>query len=85
MLTSPLLQFSHNIKAGGRLREFNFLRRAKSDLVFFHVDVPDEKGNRVVFDMQERGGAWRIASAQIPEWVPQAENSLEAAIKEHLV
>ena len=83
MLTSVYLQFSHNIKAGGRLREFNFLRRVKSNSLFFHVDVPDEKGNRLMFDMLQQEGAWKITGSQVPEWLPQAENSLQAAILEH--
>jgi hypothetical protein len=83
MLTSAYLQFSHYIKAGGLLREFNFLRRAKSDSIIYDVDVADEKGNRFMFFMQQREGAWRITNGKIPEWIPQAENSLQAAILEH--
>jgi hypothetical protein len=83
MLTSTYLQFSDYIKAGGRLREFNFLRKKISDAIAFDVDVADERGNRYMFVMQENDGTWRIKNGRVPEWVPQAESSLHAVIMEH--
>ena len=85
MLTSTYLQFTHYVKAGGRLREFNFLRRAISNVFMFNVDVADERGNRIIFDMQEKEGSWKIINGQVPEWVPKAENDLRAAIAQHQV
>ena len=83
MLTSIYQQFTHTIKAGGRLREFNFLRKSKSQAIVYDVDVADEKGHRYVFGMQELEGAWKIASGQVPEWAVPAENELRTAIAEH--
>ncbi|HEY0355168.1 MAG TPA: hypothetical protein VGC29_03125 [Flavisolibacter sp.] len=78
--------FSKVIKAGERQREFNFRQINKGVEPQYSVDVPDEKGNRVMFQMHKsEDGAWKTSVQQLPEWVQDAENALAAAIEENAV
>jgi hypothetical protein len=44
--------FSKLLKAGGRLREFNFRKLTdKPEEGWFHVDVADERGDRIIFQL----------------------------------
>jgi hypothetical protein len=76
--------FSKVIKAGERQREFNFRQVNKGPEPQYNVDVPDEKGNRVMFSMyKNETGAWITPLQQLPDWVQDAENALSAAIEEN--
>ena len=76
--------FSKVIKAGERQREFNFRQVIKGMEPQYNVDVPDEKGNRLMFSMHKaEDGAWRTSIEQLPAWVQDAENALAAAIEEN--
>ena len=76
--------FSKVIKAGERQREFNFRQVIKGMEPQYNVDVPDEKGNRLMFSMHKaEDGAWRTSIEQFPAWVQDAENALAAAIEEN--
>lgn len=75
--------FSKVIKAGDRQREFNF-RLLSGPEPRYHVDVPDERGNRVVFSMvRNDSGEWKNATDALPNWVQDAEPRLGLAIEEH--
>ena len=84
------IQFSKNVhftkllKASDRLREFNFrLIPGASNL--FHVDVPDDRGNRIMFKMQRSDNAnWTIVDQQLPQWVYNSEQSLNNLIQEEV-
>jgi len=76
--------FSKIIKAGDRLREFNFKLSSVYDSSKYTVDVPDDKGERVVFSMsKESEQDWRISAQPVPQWVHEAEPSLADAIQLH--
>jgi hypothetical protein len=76
--------FSKVIKAGERLREFNFRLVNRGMEPLYHVDVPDEKGNRIIFSMHKtEDGAWRTSLQPLPSWVHDAENALATAIEEN--
>lgn len=76
--------FSKVIKAGERQREFNFRQSSNSDDSRYSVDVPDEKGNRVVFAMQKNEeGQWKTSMPSLPAWVYDAEKALDEAIEEN--
>jgi hypothetical protein len=84
------IQFSKNIsftkllKASDRLREFNF-RLIPGDSNLFHVDVPDDRGNRIIFKMQKSDNAhWRIVDQQLPQWVYSSEENLNNLIEEEI-
>jgi hypothetical protein len=70
------------IKAGGRVREFNFRRPTGSTGEIFYVDVTDEKGERYHFSLVREGEHWRLPEAKLPPWMMLIEKKLEEAIKE---
>jgi hypothetical protein len=77
--------FTKLIKAQDRMREFNFrkINNAPSDL--FHVDVSDDRGNRIMFKMQrEDNNHWRIIDEPIPSWVADTEKQLNDIIEEEI-
>ena len=76
--------FSKVIKAGDRLREFNFRQTNINDDTRYSVDVPDDKGTRIQFSIYKNADAeWKIAAQLMPMWVHNAENDLAQAIEEN--
>lgn len=78
------VQFTSLIKAGGRLREFNFRKINKPEAETFAVNVVDDRGDRIFFHMQKDQNDWRLSLQQLPVWIIQAEGQLHAAIEEEL-
>lgn len=77
--------FSKVIKAGDRMREFNFRRASINDDSRYTVDVPDDKGNRIIFSIYKNAhDAWKIAAQLMPIWVHNAEADLSEAINENM-
>jgi hypothetical protein len=78
------MYFSKIIKTGERQREFNFTTLSRANDTGFRVDVPDDKGNRIMFQMHLNGeGEWKTDDENLPVWVHQVEAVLGDAIKEH--
>ncbi|GAC1422511.1 MAG: hypothetical protein NVS9B7_10830 [Flavisolibacter sp.] len=78
--------FSKVIKAGERQREFNFRQVSNGADARYSVDVPDDKGNRVVFSMYKNAdGNWKTAAQLLPMWIHDAEVSLAEAIEENKI
>lgn len=78
------IQFTKLVKAPTQLKEFNF-RKIPGTTEIFHVDVNDERGNRIVFNMTLEDGSWKIsAPTPIPKWITEAEPKLHAAIEDEL-
>jgi len=76
--------FSKVIKAGERQREFNFRQTSNNDTSRYSVDVPDDKGNRVMFSMYKNSeGQWKTAAQLLPLWIHDAEATLADAIEEN--
>jgi hypothetical protein len=76
--------FSKVIKAGERLREFNFRQVLSGAEPKYNVDVPDDKGNRVMFSMyKNEESQWRTGAQLLPVWVHDAETALAEAIEEN--
>lgn len=76
--------FSKLIKAGDKLREFNFRQTYLNDNSRYTVDVPDDKGNRIIFSIYKNADAdWKIAAQLMPLWVHSAEIELAKAIGEN--
>lgn len=73
--------FTKLVKAGDRLREFNF-RKLPSQLGnLFHVDVSDERGGRHIFKMhKEEENQWKIDDQNLPRWIYDAQDKLVEAI-----
>jgi hypothetical protein len=77
--------FSKVIKAGERQREFNFRQLSAGADMKYHVDVPDDKGNRIVFHMyKDAEGQWKTSASVLPLWIHNAESILSEAIMEQL-
>lgn len=75
--------FSKVIKAGERLREFNFRKLSQAKDLNFHVDVPDDKGNRIIFQMSRNDdGNWITSTPSLPGWILHIEQNLNEAIQE---
>jgi len=76
--------FSKLIKAGDKLREFNFRQTYLNDDSRYTVDVPDDKGNRIMFSIYRNAdAAWKVAAQLMPIWVHNAEQELATAIEEN--
>lgn len=78
------MYFTKIIKTGERQREFNFRKLTSSNDVSYSVDVPDDKGNRVMFNMYKNAqGQWKTAAKSLPIWIHNAETDLGIAIEEN--
>lgn len=74
--------FSKVMKAGDRMREFNFRLASANDDSRYSIDVPDDKGNRVIFSMFKNADkVWKIAAQLMPMWIHEAEEQLAEAIE----
>jgi len=74
--------FTRLVKAGDRLREFNF-RKFAAPTNMIHVDVSDERGSRHTFKMQRsETDEWKIDEQNLPPWIYEAEEKLNAAIRD---
>jgi len=78
------VHFTKLVKAANRLREFNFRILPGTSNNLLHVDVPDDRGNRIVFKMQREDNRWRIVDEDLPPWVSNNENLLNEAIAEEV-
>jgi hypothetical protein len=79
-----MVQFTRLVKAEGRLREFNFRKVKNPDEEFFHVNVCNERGDRIFFSMQKKESDWRIIPDELPEWISQNEIHFNEAIEDEL-
>ena len=78
------ISFTKLVKASDRLREFNFRLLPGNDNNFFHVDVPDDRGNRIVFKMHRQENQWRIVEQPLPNWISENEKKLNDLITEEV-
>jgi hypothetical protein len=79
------IHFTKLVKTYDRLREFNFRLMPGTSRTVFHVDVPDDRGNRIVFHMRkEDNNQWRIEDQQLPEWISDHEKNLNDLIEEEI-
>ncbi len=76
------LHFTRLIKAKDKLREFNFRRLPAGNGSLFHVDVSDDRSNRLIFKIGKEGaGAWKILDDILPAWVYESEKDIADAIE----
>lgn len=76
------VQFTKLIKAGGRLREFNFRKSQGKAGAIFNVDVPDERDNRHYIVFEQLASEWRPEKTNLPSWLADTLPQIEIAIKE---
>lgn len=79
------VQFSVLVKAGDRLREFNF-RKLKTLLNedVFDVNVCNERGDRIFFEMKKADNEWEFTPAGLPGWIEQNKNKIIQAVEDEL-
>lgn len=78
------IQFTKLIKAEGRVREFNFRKPNGLEDALTTVDVSDDRGHRIIFNMKKEGAAWKIVPQSLPQWVIQLEEKFSELIEEEL-
>ena len=79
------VHFTKLVKTADRLREFNFRLIPGTSNSLVHVDVPDDRGNRIVFKMNKDDGShWRLDQTNLPMWVIDSEKKLNDLIEEEL-
>lgn len=76
------IQFTKLIKVDGRLKEFNFRKPNGRREGLFTVDVIDDRGNRIIFNMESSENHWKIVTSELPDWVNSSESTLEELIEE---
>jgi len=84
MLSNKNVQFTRLLKAEGTVREFNFRKTVNEGKVRFHVDVTDDRSNRLSFYMQKDDVDWKIQSQELPSWVIKSEKGLHDLIEQEL-
>ncbi len=74
--------FTIIVKAGDRLREFNFTRVDADKQPCYCVDVVNDRNTRINFYVREiESGQWEIFSdGALPEWVTAEKDKLEEAL-----
>lgn len=79
------IHFTKLVKTNDRLREFNFRMLPGTSNSSVHVDVPDDRGNRIIFKMnRQEGSQWRISETHLPSWIVENEKKLNDLIEEEL-
>jgi hypothetical protein len=79
------IHFTRLVKTSDRLREFNFRKLSNAPDPFFHVDVSDDRGNRIVFKMRKaENNQWEIVNNELPRWISDSEKNLNDLIEEEL-
>lgn len=79
------IHFTKLVKTNERLREFNFRMLPGTSNNMLHVDVPDDRGNRIIFKMQrQENNIWKIVETGLPLWIAGNETLLNEAIAEEL-
>jgi hypothetical protein len=79
------IQFTKLIKVDGKLKEFNFRKPNGKQEGLFTVDVIDERGNRIIFNMEKIDNHWKIITPELPAWVVNSENNFHELIEEEFV
>jgi hypothetical protein len=79
------VQFTKVLKAEGRMREFNFRKPNGREQALCTVDVSDDRGQRIIFNMQkDDSNTWKIVPQALPAWITQLEKKLSDLIEEEL-
>ena len=76
------VHFTKLVKIADRLREFNFRRVPDATEQLFHVDVSDDRGNRIVFRLRKNQNHWQIVEPSLPQWIYSTEKIISEVITE---
>ena len=83
-MTQPKnIQFTRLIKAGGRLREFNFRKSQGLNNALFTIDVVSDNSDRHYLLYSLVNGAWVLETKKMIDWIEEVLPQIEEAIQEH--
>jgi hypothetical protein len=74
------IQFTQLIKAGGRLREFNFRKSQGPEGPLFTVDVADPNGGRHYILLRLEDNQWVLKTKNMLPWIGEVIPQIEQAI-----
>jgi hypothetical protein len=74
------IQFTKLIKAGGRLREFNFRKSSSKSGPIFTVDVADHHDIRHYLIFRKDGDKWFLESKEIALWIEEVIPQIKEAV-----
>ena len=77
------IQFTRLIKAGGRLREFNFRKSQGLNNAIFTVDIADDRGDRHYVIFRLVNGEWILENKKIVPWIEEVLPQVEEAIRDY--
>lgn len=78
------IQFTRLFKVNGYLKEFNFRKSNPTLQGKISIDTIDERGNRIMFQMEKGEAGWQLLPQELPEWVVAQEANFDAAIQEEV-
>ncbi len=79
-----MVQFTRLVKINGRLREFNFRKLKSPNEEIFSVNVVNDRGDRILFNMKKESSTWKILGERLPDWIVEGEVDLGQAIEDEL-
>lgn len=79
------VHFTKLVKVNGKsVKEFNFRKIRNGEDELFSVDVSDDRGNRIMFQMHKDNNTWHITEGLLPVWITENETRLHELIEEEL-
>jgi hypothetical protein len=75
------IQFTILIKAGGRLREFNFRKSQGATGPMFTVDVTDQKDERHYLIFRQKDKDWVLDKKELVAWISEVLPQIQGAIE----
>jgi hypothetical protein len=79
-----MVQFTRLVKINGRLREFNFRKLKSPNEEIFSVNVVNDRGDRILFNMKKEGSSWKVVGERLPDWITSGETELGQSIEDEL-
>ncbi len=82
-MTQPKnIQFTRLIKAGGRLREFNFRKSQGLNNALFSIDVVSDNSDRHYLLFSQVNGTWILETKKMIPWIEEVLPQIEEAIRD---
>jgi len=79
-----MVQFTRLVKINGRLREFNFRKLKSPNEEIFSVNVVNDRGDRILFNMKKEGNSWKVVGERLPDWITSGETELGQSVEDEL-
>lgn len=79
-----MVQFTRLVKIKGRLREFNFRKLKSPGEDVLSVNVVNDRGDRILFNMKKGDSGWKFSTEMLPDWITLGEKELNDAVEDEL-